>query len=95
MKNLEELWIRRSQLTSKSSEYFKRMTALKHLYLDRYWQQSDKTQFQKDVPVYEYEHSIDSNYWQVFPKTDKVSSDEDIKQGNELDRKLEKEQDKN
>ncbi|MBU6450462.1 MAG: serine/threonine protein kinase [Cyanobacteria bacterium REEB67] len=67
LKTLETLRIRRSMLTTASAAYFKKMPALKHLFLDRSWTRQEKKQFKRDVPGTMFEHSAEFKYWQMFP----------------------------
>jgi hypothetical protein len=67
MNNLTTLRIRRSLLTPASLKYFRQMPALKHLYLDRPWSDSDKKQFRKAIPGCEFESVLDRTYWKYFP----------------------------
>ena len=69
MKNLESVRIRRSALTPASLEAFRKMPSLKHLYLDRNWDDAQKAQFKSVIPGFEYEHVLDTTYWPVLPNT--------------------------
>jgi hypothetical protein len=65
MKNLKSLRITRSQLTTGSFEYFKRMPALKKLKLDRTWSKEDTERFKQAFPGYEFEPVFDFHFWKL------------------------------
>ena len=67
MKNLETLRIRRCKLTPESLKAFKKMPALKHLYLDRPWTADVTEQFTNELPSYQYEPLTDRTYWKFAP----------------------------
>lgn len=67
MKGLASLTIRVSNLTPKSLNYFKQMTALKHLSLDCAWSPAEKRQFQKDLPLCQFEGRVNYDYWKITP----------------------------
>ncbi len=73
MKNLQSLRIRRSQLTPASVRYFKKMPALKHLYLDRPWGDEEKTEFKKAIPYCQFETVLNRQFWRFFPTQTKAS----------------------
>ncbi len=76
MKNLQTLHIRRSKLGYDSLQAFKRMPALKHLYLDLNWSPADRQRFKSLLPAYEYELRVDTTYWAGSPKNKPKSSAE-------------------
>jgi hypothetical protein len=69
MKNLKSLRIRRSLLTPKSLDKFKKMQALKELWLDRNWTPEEKAAFKKGIANCNFESVIDATYWESSTET--------------------------
>jgi hypothetical protein len=73
MKNLTTLKIMRSKLTPAALKYFREMSALKHLTLDRNnWTEAEKAKFISGLSGCDcrFETLLDDTYWQVLPHTD-------------------------
>ncbi len=67
MKNLRTLRIRRSKLTPQSLKYFQAMPALKTLWLDVQWTETEKAKFAKELPICNFEAATETKYWQSTP----------------------------
>lgn len=68
MKNLETLRIRRGHITPASLGYFKRMSKLKRLYIDKHWSEADMSAFKKALPFCQFESIYDVSYMELLPK---------------------------
>jgi tRNA A-37 threonylcarbamoyl transferase component Bud32 len=66
MKNLETVKIIRSKLTPKSVVWFRKMTSLKYLELDRNWTSAEKEQFQSALPQSVFVPVVDPTWWKVI-----------------------------
>ncbi|MBS2006196.1 MAG: protein kinase [Cyanobacteria bacterium SZAS TMP-1] len=70
MKNLQRLTIKRSHLTFAAAGSFKKMPALKYLFLDRNdWTAEQKAHLKKMLPHCRivFENVIDRRYWEMLP----------------------------
>ncbi len=77
MKNLETLRIRRGHITPSSLGYFKRMSKLKRLYIDKHWTESDLSAFKKALPFCQFESIYDVSYMELLPKQETSRIPED------------------
>ncbi|MBL8082194.1 MAG: serine/threonine protein kinase [Candidatus Obscuribacter sp.] len=77
MKNLETLRIRRGHITPASLGYFKRMSKLKRLYIDKHWSDADLAAFKKALPFCQFESIYDVSYMELLPKQETSRIPED------------------
>lgn len=77
MKNLETLRIRRGHITPASLGYFKRMSKLRRLYIDKHWPEADLAAFKKALPFCQLESIYDVSYMELLPKQETSRIPED------------------